>query len=218
MDWFKNAHLELDTLFISDEVYSEAELLSRAQCSAASFHFLFHQIIKKLKIRDTWEQYQIGLLPSCTECHERSKKLGANFSFGISTVGWFFNIPITHPELICYMRDEFWFYLSGLSQIGKVEFYDMGKPSNWGKDKKATKYAKLQKSMVFSIMRDFMLSDEETLYTHGLGEISVTLPIDKMEEEVFSFYEGVIQAAYKMNYLLYRDYYQKEKQRVKLRK
>ncbi len=31
MDWFNTAHLEADTLFISDEVFSQEEQLSRAQ-------------------------------------------------------------------------------------------------------------------------------------------------------------------------------------------
>ena len=84
MDWFNIAHSETDTLLISDEVYTQEELLSRAQDSVAGFHFLFHQIIKKLKIRDTWDDYKLGLLPTCTECHERSQKLGTGFSFGIS--------------------------------------------------------------------------------------------------------------------------------------
>ena len=113
------------------------------------------------------------------------------------------------------MRDEFWGHVSSLSQFGKAEFHDLGRPSSWRENKEAAKYSKLEKSMVFSIMRDYMLLDEEALWTHGLGQIYITLPLDKNEEEVFSFFENIIKAAYKMNYLLYRAHYQKEKQRLR---
>lgn len=218
MSWYQNALAEAETYF-DDQPRSDEELASIAQAAIGGFDGLFKDIMREAKIRDDWDSAKCYIMPQSTECLQRSTKMDIEFSLGISLYGWFIDCPIANADHLRSMKDGFWARIAMLGELGTTEFRDYGRPHNWSSSPEAKRLLQHQGSLVFSILRDYMmleLRDDHDPYV-SLGGIRVTMPLDTGEAELATFYRRGLEAMYRINYSLHRSAYLRWKRLEKQR-
>ena len=218
MSWYENAIAEAQTFF-DDEPRSDQILASTTRAALAGFDALFKDVMRKAKIRDDWDDTKCYIFPHSTDCLMRSLKMGVEFKLGISIYGWFIDCPLDNPDHIRSMKDDFWAQIASLSDLGTAEFHDYGRPVGWASSPEAKRLSQHSGSLVFAIARDYTMlvlnGDEDTFLT--VGGISVMLPLDKKEDEVYAFFRSGLEAMYRINYFLYRSAYIRSKRLDKQR-
>jgi hypothetical protein len=216
MDWFQAARDELETFFDLDQQFSEEDLKARGVRAIDAFHDIFIRLTTKLKLRDEWPNPQCHIEPYSTGIIERSDKMQVDFTIGVSLFGWFVEAPITYPQQIGHMRDDYWQHIVRLASLGKAELHDYGRPLGWAGSPETKKLVQHKISLVYSIARDFTLlasiPDEDI---RSVGGIHITIPVESDEATVTEFFEQGIDSLYKSNYLLYRSSYLQRKRLFK---
>jgi hypothetical protein len=219
MNWFQVAQEELECFFDLEERIDEEEKKQRAIRAIDAFHDLFVQLVGKLQIRDEWPEPHCHIAPFATGIIERSAKMQAQFTLGVSLHGWFIEAPLIFADQIRHMRDDYWQHIVNLASLGKAELYDYGRPLNWESTPEAKKLVKHKISLVFSIARDYtLLSLNPDPSDHGflsVGGINIALPVESDEGAVTEFFERALSGLYRSNYLLYRSAYLERKRRFK---
>jgi hypothetical protein len=206
MSWFDAAKDELETFFDIERQIPEEENKQRGMDAINAFHDQFIHLASKLRIRDQWLPAHAHIAPFSTGIIEHSAKMRIDFTIGVSLYGWFIESPIAFARQIGHMRDEYWKQIIRVSELGKAELCDYGRPVGWPGSVAAKKLTQHKLSLAFSIARDFTLlalSTDEGI--PSLGYIHITIPVESDESAVTNFFEQGLDALYRSNYLLFRS-------------
>lgn len=206
-DWYQTS-LNLVSLLCDQEgVYSVEDAKRITSDALGAFHILFQEIIEDKGIRDTWDSPKAYIFRESTEIIEKSKKTKTTFSFGVGTGGYFIQSSLTYPEYIHRMKNDFWNYVTKLTKLGNAELHDQGRPINSGKSKVDKDLTKYNCSLVYQIVRDFILCRQCEDFNSGVGSICINIPLDSNRETIRRLFSDGIYCLHKVNYQLYRLYY-----------
>jgi len=207
MNWYHHALLEIESFFdVSESIHPE-EKNKRTVSAVKSFHDLFISITKKKRIRDKWSKAYAEINDYESGAKEVSDKTGTEITIGVGLYGYFIRGYIAHPEHIQSMSDEFWKQILGISQLGKCELLEYGRPESWINNKRIKELSQFKNSLVYQLSRDYVLLNLENDFDSGIGAIEVLIPHESKEEEILKFFSEGVSYFYKTNYLLYRSHY-----------
>lgn len=206
-DWYDHALSAVDVFFDVYGDISEEDSNNRSIRCIHSFHDLFNQIAKARKIRDEWPESFAAIYPQQTGVIERSKKMGADFTLGISLSGFYVEVTISHSHRIQNMDDQFWKHIVKLSSLGDAELIDYGHPIEWSKRKEIKELTKFNNSLTYSIIREYVIGKIINEADSSIGYIKIIFPFNSSRDDTYNFFDQAIYHAYRMNYLLYRSAY-----------
>lgn len=218
MNWFQVAQQELEAFYDIHERIDEEEKKQRSIRTIDAFHSLFSELVAKLHIRDEWPTPHCHICPFSTGIIEKSAKMGAQFTLGVSIYGWFIEVPLIFDDQIRHMRDDYWQHIANLSSLGKAELHDYGRPYGWDAAPEVKRLVKHKISLVYSIARDFTLlsaNPDPRDYGVSVGGVYISVPVESDEATVTRFFERALDGLYRSNYLLYRSAYLERKRRFK---
>ena len=215
MDWFQIARSEAATFFDLEERITVEEKQQRGTAAIDAFHHLFMVLAAELRIREEWPEAHCHIVPFSTGIIEHSAKMRVDFTLGISIHGWFIEAWIASPDQIRQMRDDYWEHIARLSTLGKAEFEDGGRPVGWSNSAKIRKLTQHKCSLVFSIVRDFVLLASTSEGCSSLGRIYITIPLESDEEAVRTFFKRSLESLYRSNHMLYRAEYLERRRYLK---
>jgi len=212
MNWFQTVEAEIETFFNMQSV-SEAELQKRGLAAVDAFHELFMRLVDELKIRDSWpkQSRRFNLWP--TQNIEQSAKMQIDFTMGVEPVdGWFIEAPIACEHHIRYMKDDYWAHITKIASIGKAEL-EYSPLNEWESSTEIKRLTQHEGSLVFSIVRNFVLLALTPDHNASVGSIKVSMPLDSDEAKVTQFFRDGLEALYRSNYLLQRSDYLERKRK-----
>ena len=201
-DWFKAAREEFQTFFDLEQSISKDEALKRKTRFFDTYHGLFLSLVRELGIRDDWDDGHCHMFPFSTGIIERSSKLNLEITIGVSMDTWFIEAAIQAPYYLRYMKDNYWAHIVRLSNLGKAELQDYGRPANWLPTEEARALVKPKCSLVFSIARDYTLMAAGSDDGFSLGGINISMPFESKQDKVEEFYRLGIESLYKSNQML----------------
>lgn len=177
---------------------------------------VFHKAISAAKIRDEWTVF-CNIYPGGQAVSFKSEKLGTPFLFGTSLDKIYVRTDIGFATYLRYMKDDFWSILSGLEGIGELSFDAYSKPENDGNTGTDLLF-KNDVSAVYIMMRNYVLltqADEEQDGLNHFGRLQVEWPVSVGFDDLLSKVTESVRRLYRLNYLLYRPYYQQRQKWLK---
>jgi hypothetical protein len=206
-DWFSNSLRLLDVLFDFDGYYDVNYRSDTNRLYLGTQHELFNKIIRCNKIRDSWLEPKVFLLPVSTTLVEISQKMGTEISIGVSVYGYFIDANITHWETLNKMGDDFWELVTQIGLLGTADIGNACHSMEWGESPRDQYLLRFNKSLVYRLMRDYVFTMQDESNNSSVGNISVRIPVNSEESQVELFYREGIRLLYRMNYMLYRRNY-----------
>ena len=214
-DWYEVSKEMVDIFFDINGQYTEDDSVRVTSNLLRELHVFFESVVRDKRIKDTWCNPQAMLVPHQTELIEKSSKTKSEISLGVGSQGYFVEAVIAHPEFLHRMKDDYWALIAGLKELGSVELHDHGRPIEMGTSVVDKELLKFESSVVFQIIRDFIMSKQCQDLNSGIGSISIAAPLDSNRKVVTTLFSEGIVRLHKINYLAYRLYYINMKQQEK---
>jgi hypothetical protein len=173
---------------------------------ALSLKEIFKLLIKKAKIRDEWS-FEWSIINSGVLVDATSSRKNHQYTIGIFDYELYFESEILEAQNIKYMPCEFWAILSNLDLNKNFIFQDNAEIS-----KKVQVDIKTGTANTYKIIRNYlMLEEHDPKSTINLGWFEARWSLSEPPKEVFNTATDVIKGIHKLNYMLYRREYQKQK-------
>jgi hypothetical protein len=201
------------------------------------FHSVLLEILKIFisegGFRDEWElPPKIHFnVPFCNALVTKSAKQKQEYWFGIDAQeGFFIQTDICCIWNLKYMRDDFWQNCIELNQFGTFSFDENITPNNNGKNSRTKYLLGNVKSNVYRLIRNYILleleqdpreKDEDLYHSYpfysaypqyqDFGWFKVVWPLSISWQQLIQDGCEAFKRVYKMNYLLYKHEYQRQK-------
>ncbi len=176
---------------------------------ASQLHDIFSKILtcfaehSGLKDRFSLPMYQFII--SGQGVTTESEKMKSKISFGIYHSNFFMDSDFQYPWYLKSMDDDFWLNIIELKSFGKLKFQESVIPSSH-EEEKIYKQMKNSKSNIFQIIRNYILL-EASGGSVDLGGLEIEWPINTQWEDILHNGSEIFKRLYRINYLLYRNYY-----------
>jgi hypothetical protein len=178
--------------------------------------YVFHEAIALAKIRDEWgvfhNIYTFGQAVSF-----KSKKFGLPFVFGTHLDKIYVRADVGFAKYLRYMKDDFWSLLSGLEGLGELTFDAYSEPKSDGRPGMDLLF-KNKVSVVYIMMRNYVLltqaNGEQDDLNH-FGKLQIEWSVSVGFDELLAKVSESVRRLHRLNYLLYRPYYQRQQKWLK---
>ena len=161
------------------------------------------------KFRDDWDlPGKMNIYPFGQEAIIKSKKLNHEFSFGLYASEFFIETYVIYPWNLKHMPDDFWITFTELSKFGAFTFQDNAFPV-FDNGKPLPEAFKYGRSNIYKIIRNCILLEQFSEGSLDLGWFKITWHRETQWNILIRKGCEAFKRIYKLNYLLYRDEYQR---------
>lgn len=197
-------------------LYSDEEQVSdRDVATVQEVHKILETILRVASrsghFKEIWEfSDKLDLFPFGQDTTLSSRKTGTRFTIGIYHREIFLSSYFAAPGNIKNMGDDFWSYFVDLRSLGDFRFQENAVPSS-PEARKIIKHFKNGRSCIFQVIRNYILLEEFDRDCVDLGSLEIKWPLTLSWSEIVSRAARAFRCLYKINYVLYRCDYQRDR-------
>lgn len=169
---------------------------------------MFEEIKRRAKVRASWKDITLMAVGGGVRIFAKPKKIAGEFTLGIYAGEIFMEADLWPPSYIRYMTDEFWITLAKLCEKTRVSWFTNQFPNGYNENKVNVTLYKHEKSVFFSIMRNYLIAAQLEKDTEGMGDFNWKWDMQGDWNAMLDEAAVAVQCVYDMNYRLWRWHYQ----------
>jgi len=185
--------------------YSEIDEVNIWMDTESMYADILDTMIRMSGVRDEWEGPQSMPLAvkGGLEVFYRAEKIESLYRFGTDEIGFILYTDLFYAENIRKMNDDFWFMMSELSQLGKLDLWENRIFEDSDVRREPDLHRK-SKSTIFSMIRTAIAMDKHFGSCEDLGAVFVRWKYETPWKELLERGAHAFRNLYRINYELWR--------------
>jgi hypothetical protein len=192
--------MSLDAVYYSEEdrasIWNDVELL---------YMEIFDTLFEITSFRETWNGPHVMPLavPRGLEVNYWAERIGSMYNFGTDHQGFFLETNLLNVHNMRKMNDDFWFTVSELSRLGKLDFFQ-GTVVPPGEARKRPLLNRKSKSILYSLIQGSLSLESYYGTSEDIGSIIVRWSYNIPWDDLLNNGWRVLRNLYRINYELWK--------------